>query len=154
MAVMKKGKASPGAMAFTRRMKDNCYLEEFKEKGTVDLAYVFFPGRANTNWAYFLVNGSPWQVSTEDIETIDITKDPLYAFLSQQYKEIGCWPPAMFKEMQTLPDGGQRFIFAYTLIDGPRVGKRVGSAVVSFDFNGAGTFLGAKLLRLTQDIPH
>jgi hypothetical protein len=153
MGVMKQGKASPEAMAFTRRMKDNCYLEEFKKMGTVDLASVFFPGRANTNWAYFLVNGSPWQVSTEDIDKIDITKDPLYVSLSKRYKQIGCWAPAIFKEMQTLPDGGQRFVFAYTLIDGPHAGKRVGSAVAAFDFNRAGTFLGAKLLRLTEEIP-
>jgi hypothetical protein len=63
MTVMKKGGASPQAMAFTRMMKDNCYLEKFKEMGKVDLAYVFYPSRANTNWAYFLVNGSPAMIS-------------------------------------------------------------------------------------------
>ena len=35
--------------------------------GQVDLAHVFYPSRANTNWAYFLVNGSPPMISTEDL---------------------------------------------------------------------------------------
>lgn len=153
MAVMKQGKASPEAMAFTRMMKDNCYLEKFQKMGNVDLAYVFFPRRANTNWAYFLVNGSPLLVPTEGIDQIDITKDPLYLSLSKHYHEIGLWDPAIFKEMQTLPDGGQRFIFAYMLIDGPRSGECAGSALVAFDFNREGRFLGSKLMRLTREIP-
>ena len=93
MSVMKQGGASPQAMAFTRMMKDNCYLEKFTKMGKVDLAYVFYPSRANTNWAYFLVNGSPPMISTENVEkfSIDITKDPLYASLSQRYRELGLW---------------------------------------------------------------
>ena len=55
--------------------------------------------------------------------------------------------------MQTLPDGGQRFIFAYALIDGPRAGKQAGWVLVAFDFDGQGRFLQTRLVRLTQEIP-
>jgi hypothetical protein len=162
MSVMKQGGASPQAMAFTRMMKDNCYLEKFKKMGRVDLAYVFYPGRANTNWAYFLVNGSPPMISTEEVHlttqgqgkfSLNITKDPLYASLSQRYRRLGLWPPAVFQQMQPLPDGGQRFIFAYALIDGPHAGKVAGSALVAFDFDGQGRFLQTRLVRLTQEMP-
>lgn len=162
MPVMKKGGASPQAMAFTRMMKDNCYLEKFKEMGKVDLAYVFYPSRANTNWAYFLVNGSPPMISTENVQlnaqgrdkfSINITKDPLYASLSRRYSELNLYYPAVFQQMQTLPDGGQRFIFAYALIDGSRAGKQAGWVLVAFDFDGQGRFLQTRLVRLTREIP-
>jgi hypothetical protein len=153
MKVMKQGGASPQAMAFTRMMKANCYLEKFTKTGKVDLAYVFFPSRANTNGAYVLVNGSPPMVSTENVEqfSIDITKDPLYTSLSRKYRELGLWDPAVFKQMETLPDGGQRFIFAYALINGPHAGKQVGWVLVAFDFDGQGRFLHSKLVRLTRE---
>jgi hypothetical protein len=149
-------------MAFTRMMKDNCYLEKFKEMGQVDLAYVFYPSRANTNWAYFLVNGSPAMISTEKVQlntqgrdkfSINITKDPLYASLSRKYRDLDLHAPAVFQQMQILPDGEQRFIFAYALIDGPRAGKQAGWVLVAFDFDGQGRFLQTRLVRLTQEIP-
>jgi hypothetical protein len=152
---MKQGGASPQAMAFTRMMKANCYLEKFTKMGKVDLAYVFFPHRANTNGAYFLVNGSPPLISTENVEkySIDITKDPLYASLSRKYRELGLWDPAVFQQMETLPGGGQRFIFAYYLIDGPHAGEVAGSVLVAFDFDGQGRYLKTRLVRLTRKIP-
>lgn len=162
MSIMKQGGASPQAMSFTRMMKDNCYLEKFKKMGRVDLAYVFYPGRANTNWAYFLVNGSPPMISTEEVHlttqgqdkfSLNITTDPLYASLSKNYRNLGLWAPAVFQQMQTLPDGGQRFIFAYALIDGGHAGKQAGSVLVAFDFDAQGRFLQTRLVRLTQEIP-
>lgn len=162
LAVMRQGGASAQAMAFTRMMKDNCYLAEFKNMGKVDLAFVDYPGRANTNGAYFLVNGAPPMISTEDIHEnakkrdkfyININKDPTYASLSRRYRNLGLWPPAVFKQMQILPDGGQRFIFAYYLIDGPHAGEVAGSAIVAFDFDGQGRFVQTRLVRITREIP-
>jgi hypothetical protein len=59
----------------------------------------------------------------------------------------------VFQQMQTLPDGGQSFIFAYALIDGPRAGKKAGWVIVAFDFDGQGRFLQTRLVRLTREIP-
>lgn len=162
LAVMREGGASSQAMAFTAMMKDNCYLAEFKEMGKVDLAYVVYPARANTNGAYFMVNGTPPMISTEEVNEnskkrnkfyININKDSLYSSLNKRYPNLGLWPPALFKQLQTLPNGGQRFIFAYYLIEGPRGGEKVGSALVAFDFDGNGRFLQTRLLRLTREIP-
>jgi len=153
MEVMKQGGASSQAMAFTRIMQDNCYLAKFTKMGKVDLAYVFYPSRANTNYAYFMVNGNPPLVSTEkEGGHIDITKDPVYSAWSRKYREIGRWDPAVFQTMEALPGGGQRFIFAYELINGPRSGEKVGWALVAFDFDGRGRFLQTRLLRLTRKI--
>lgn len=162
MPVMQKGGASPQAMAFTRMMKDNGYLEKFQEMGKVDLAKAFYPSRANTNWAYFLVNGSPPLISTENVQldaqgrdkfSINITKDPLYAAWSRKYPDLDLYNPAVFQQMQTLPDGRQRFIFAYALINGPRAGKQAGWVLVAFDFDGQGRFLKTRLVGLTKEIP-
>lgn len=161
MGVMKQGAASPQALAFTRTLKDNGYLEKFTEMGRVDLAYVFYPGRANTNGAYFMVNGSPPLVATEEVHlsvqmrnkfSINITQDPLYASLSKKYPELDLWPPAVFQKMQTLPGGGQGFIFAYALINGPRAGQQAGWVLVAFDFDAQGRFVQTRLVGLTREI--
>ena len=89
-----------------------------------------------------------WQNSS-----IDITKDPLYASWSKRYSDLSIYDPAVFQQMQTLPDGGQKFIFAYALIDGPRAGKQAGWVIVAFDFDGQGRFLQTRLVRLTREIP-
>ena len=88
--------------------------------GRVDLATMTFPLRANTNEAAFLVNGTPPLVSTElDEPSVDIAADPAYAALRQAFPEMTLWPTnAGFRRLETLPDGGQGFVFAYPLLDG------------------------------------
>ncbi len=156
-AVMRRGGASPAAVAFTgwfARQGHQVlgYLESFREMGRVDLASVMIPGRANTNQIYLMVNGTPGLVSTEDhLRQIDLTQDPRYFAIAAKYPKIMLWSGgAVFKQMEGLPGGGQRFIFAYDLKNGCHACEVGGSAYVAFDFDARGKFLGTKLLHLTQ----
>lgn len=154
-ALMRRGGASPAAIAFTRRLDGDAYAESFRKMGRVDLISVFYPTRANTNQVYFMVNGTPPLVSAEDhLGHIDITKDPRYPAIVKKFPKIMLWGGGpVFKEMQRLPKGGQRFVLAYFLLNGCHACKVGGSAYVAFDFNARGTFEGTKLLRLTESPP-
>lgn len=150
-AVMRQGGASPQAIAFTRMIKGEGYLESLQDLGRVDLASVAYPGRANTNQAYFLVNGRPLMVSVEDLGwKVEIRHDPLYPEIVRQYPRIMLWGGgAEFRDMEKLAGGGQRFVFAYFLVNGCHACEVGGKALVAFDFDPEGKFLGARLLRLT-----
>jgi hypothetical protein len=158
--VMRRGGASPQAADFTRLFARQGlgvpgYLETFREMGRVDLATVMIPGRANTNQVYFMVNGTPELVSTEDhLQKIDIRQDPLYPALAAKYPKIMLWGggPA-FKTMERRSGGGQRFVFAYFLRNGCHACEVGGSAWVAFDFDARGTFRGTRLLHLTKSPP-
>jgi hypothetical protein len=154
-SVMRRGGALPAAIAFTRRMDGDAYAESFRKMGPVDLISVFYPTRANTNQAYFMVNGTPPLVSAEDhLRRIDITQDPRYPAIVKKFPKIMLWQGGpVFKEMQRLAGGGQRFVFAYFLLNGCHACKVGGSAYVAFDFDARGTFEGTKLLRLTESPP-
>lgn len=155
-AVMRQGGASPAAIAFTRMIKGEGYLESFQEMGLVGLASVAYPVRANTNQAYFLVNGTPPLISVEELGwQIDISKDPLYPSLLKEFPKIMIWGGgAEFQAMQPLPGGGQRFIFAYYLLNGCHACEVGGSAQVALDFDARARFLGTKLLGLSRTPPH
>ena len=139
-------------------------MGEFREMGRVDLGSVEFPFRANTNTAFFLLNGSPSLISTElgcsvgggawhqpcqRKGAVDISQDPNYSRLKSQYPNLELWlAGADFKSAQAKADGGQHFIFSYILVNGCHacyVGSR---AEVAFDFDSNGKFTGTKLLKL------
>jgi hypothetical protein len=166
---MKQSGASQESMDFVRELAERKegegigWLGEFREMGRVDLGSVEFPFRANTNTAFFLLNGSPSLISTELGCTVgggwhqpcqrkgavDISQDPNYSRLKSQYPNLELWPAgADFKSAQAKADGGQRFIFSYILVNGCHacyVGNR---AEVAFDFDRNGKFTGIKLLKL------
>jgi len=153
---MKKSGASEEAIKFSREINDKLfgvtgYLEKFEEKGLIDLGFVMLPGRANTNGAYVLLNGSPPLISTElDPEyEPDITRDPNYPSLKKQYPNLIFWTAqASFISAQAKADGGQRFIFSYNLLNGGHAGEVLGTGEVAFDFDRNGVFKGTKLLKL------
>ena len=62
IGAMKTGGASNEAIRFAEWLAardDAGWADDFKELGPVDLVSTFQPFRANTNYSYFLVNGSP-----------------------------------------------------------------------------------------------
>ncbi len=156
---MKKSGASEEAIKFSREINDKLfgvtgYLEKFEEKGLIDLGFVMLPGRANTNGAYVLLNGSQPLISTEPDPEYepDITRDPNYPSLKQQYPNLIFWTAqASFISAQAKADGGQRFIFSYNLLNGGHAGEVLGTGEVAFDFDRYGVFKGTKLLKLVPD---
>jgi WD40 repeat protein len=93
-------------------------------------------------------------ISVEELDRwgkIDIQTDPLYPAIARRFPEVMLWggEPG-YESIQRLPSGGQRFIFAYVLLNGCHACDIAGYAHIGFDFDGTGRFLGAKLLRLTR----
>lgn len=153
-SIMKQAGATPQAIAFARMINGDGYMDSFREMGKVDIATAFYPFRANTNGATFLVNGSPSLISLEELDRwgkVDIRTDPLYAGIARRFPDVMLWggDPG-YVSIQRLAGGGQRLIFAYALLNGCHACDVAGYAQVGFDFDGSGRFLVAKLLRLTR----
>lgn len=155
VSIMQQAGASPQAIEFTKMLKGEGYLDSFRKMGKVDLANVFYPFRANENWDFIMINGTPRVIYAGDYDNfknIDIRKDPLYPSLIRKFPKLELWGHAEFKAMQRLPDGGQRFIFSFVLLNGCHACEIGGYANIAFNFNSEGIFLGTKLLRLTKKL--
>jgi hypothetical protein len=166
-SVMRQSGASSQAVQFAtllNREGDEGYMTSFRRMGRVDLVAVIHPFRANTNFAYWLVNGTPPvlettltgenQENTDEVDQrkrIDIKTDPLYSSVVKRFPELDLETGRnTFENMRRLPEGGQEFVFSFPLVNGCRACEIGGYAHVGFDFDPAGNFSGAKLLRLSR----
>ena len=149
VSLMQASGASPQAIEFTKLLQWEAFMSSFEEYGVVDLAGIAYPSRANDNFQHVLVNGMPQIVHVEDVWNIDITQDSNYPALVQKYPGLSVWGgDNNFDHMERLPQGGQRFIFSYSLVDFCHACQTGNSAFIAFDFDSRGQFLGVKLLRL------
>lgn len=142
--------ASPQAISFTNLMKGERYLSLFREMGIVDLGRTTRPVLNDPNVSdYILVNGQPQIIALWDsARHIDIKGNPNYGRLAQRFPNIQIWPMHAFESMQRLPQGGQRFIFDFVLLNGCRGCERAGHAKIAFDFDASGAYLNTTLVRL------
>lgn len=151
-AIMEKNGAATEAVAFTRLIGGEGYVSSFHERGRVDVVSVAYPFRANDNDGILLVNGVPRVVDVDDwayLRHLDIRKDRLYLSLVNRFPKAELWTGHhALPKAQRLPDGGQRFVLGYPLLNGCHACELAGTAEVAFDFDRAGKFLGTKLVRL------
>jgi hypothetical protein len=149
--VMKKFGASNQAVEFSNLLfqkDEEGYMVDFQEKGRVDLATIFFM-RANTNEVLHMVNGTPPFVSTEDhLSNIKIENNPAGRNLKKKFPNLSIWQ-SRFKGMKKLPDGGQRFIFAYLLKECNACEVK-GQALVGYDFDSNGVFKRTELIDIKE----
>jgi hypothetical protein len=147
ITLMKNLGASPQAMAFTKLMQGEAYMSSFTEFGIVDLAEITYPSRANGNIEYILINGNPQIVFVEDVYKVDITHDPNYPPLHQQYPNLQIeGGDNIFKNKEQISIGGERFIFGCQLADGCHACQIDNYAYIAFNFDGTGLFEGMELL--------
>jgi hypothetical protein len=160
-AQMQTHGAPPAAVQFTERLQSRSsgqigYLRDFRDSGQVDIAYVNYPLRANTNQGWLLVNGKPdfLDVDNQDLlPASEAHRAPPLAVLIQAYPQAALWPgdrsgtrrPAA----EERPDGGQLFVVDYYVLNGCHACERLGSARFGFRFDRFGRFLGARFLGLT-----
>jgi hypothetical protein len=152
VSIMEKYNASPGAIAFYEKYGHGGVLADFKELGRVDLGTIFYPFAANDNFLPVLLNGDPSLVPVYDIGNVDITHDPLYPVLSRRYPQLTIWPTEIYLVTpQSLPDGSQRFIISYLLVNGGHASPAEGYALFAFDFDAQGKFIGNHFLQLSYN---
>ena len=73
---MSKAGAPPAAVSFTRELYKQSHGEVgimtgFQAVGPVDIAWITYPLRANTNNGLLLVNGKPLIVNVEELKLLD-----------------------------------------------------------------------------------
>ena len=152
--------APPKAVAFSRLLERESdgqigYMRDFHKTGRVDIAYVYYPIRANENQGCLLVNGSPPIIDVDDLKLLAedrMKSDPSYAALASANLKVEIFPGdrggTTYPEVEALPQGGQRFIVSYYLLKGCHACARLGTASFAFDFDSAGKFLGTRFLRV------
>lgn len=156
ISLMRNLGASPAALRFTSLTDTAGYVRNFRNAGKVDIAYVFYPFRANENFGIVLVNGNPEMVDVDDFSVIDLAalkSDSTYLKIVREFPDAAVWPGDRYRldmpKSETLPDGTQRFLVGYWLQNGCHACERIGTIVYAFDFDKQGKFLGTKLVTVT-----
>jgi putative hemolysin len=154
--------APPRAVAFSKLLERQSdgqigYMTDFRKTGRVDITYVYYPIRANENQGCLLVNGSPKIIDVDDLKLLaedSMKSDPSYTSLASKNPEVAIFPGdrggMTYPQVETLPQGGQRFIVSYYLLKGCHACARLGTASFAFAFESAGKFQGTKFLRIRK----
>lgn len=156
---MRAAGASPDAVAFAKRAGGLQYVRAFRETGRVDVAWAVSPFRANTNDLVDLVNGNPPILDVDDPRYLDpsiFAADPGFAAIRAAHPDVTPFPGDRYRlravEGSTLPGGGQRFVVGEDLRDGCHACAILAEARVAFEFDVAGKFVGAHVVRM-QTMP-
>ncbi len=156
--------ASPEAIDFTGQyaLEHNgaiAILRDFQPVDTVDVGRAYFPDRNESRQTVLLLNGTPEVLDLGDLNVLpnaQLTKDAQFAALRRTHPQVGIFPGNNTKtdaqpRMQTPTNGGQRFVMDYPLRDGCESCALLGYASFAFDFDPAGRFQGASLVKLAAE---
>ena len=161
IAQMSKAGAPAAAVAFTKMLYqksegDVGILSGFHPVGPVDVAWIVYPLRANTNNGLLLVNGSPRIVNAEDLKLLDqkgMEQSFQFQDLQNQFPKVGVWPGdrdgTTWPNTQTGPNNGLQFILGYPLTNGCHACAHAGTALFTWNFDAEGKFLGTTFMGLT-----
>ena len=148
---MRAAGASQQAVAFAKANADNglFYARAFRKVGTVDIAYIQYPFRANELEGVLFVNGDPaiLDVDSEKFASqSNFSKDPTYAALAKKHPQISIWPGDRYHTnkplVKDLGSGQQLFVVEYILRDGCHACAQIGAASLNFTFDQQGRFTG------------
>jgi hypothetical protein len=159
---MPKAGASPAAVAFTRMLYqqsdgDVGIMSGFEAVGpAVDVAFITYPLRANTNNGLVFVNGSPRIVNAEDIKLLDqasMQQSPQFQNTKAQFPNVNLWPGD--RDGTTWPnsgsnsEGGVSFTLGYPLRNGCHACAQAGFAEFNWKFGPTGKLLGTVFMGMT-----
>jgi hypothetical protein len=157
--------ASPDAVAFTRAYAEQnqgrvALLHGFRPVDSVDLGYAYFPGGADLNRGWLLLNGTPGIINVDDLGLLpepEMMKDSAYAALRRHHPQIKVFsedrPFQTMPPADSLPDGGQWFDIDYPLKDQCQPCVVVGHASFRFEFDPTGQLARVKFLKVTPVNP-
>jgi hypothetical protein len=158
---MAQGGASAAAVAFTRELYkanggDVGIMYGFHKVGPVDIAWINYPLRANTNYGLLFLNGQPRILNVEDLKLLDqagMQQDPQFQNTKAQFPNVSVWPGdrdgTTWPNSQPGANGGVQFTVGYPLINGCHACERVGYAMFNWNFDSNGKFLGTKFIGMT-----
>jgi hypothetical protein len=149
-AAMARAGASKAALAFTRRLGDQAYLQALEPTGgPVAVARVVYPFRANENEAWLLVNGTPPLVDVDDRHNLPFPQmrgSAAYAEIQRHYPNVTFWPGDRGAAAPEVVRDGREIVVGYLLRDLCHACAIVGRVRYAFDFDADGKFLRARLV--------
>jgi hypothetical protein len=163
---MGKFGAPDDAISFTQTYADQnggmiAILQDFRPLDAVDLGYALFPKGADFNRRWLLLNGSPAIINFDDFSRLPVAKmqqDSTFRALQSRYPGVALFDGDRENgaglQMDSLPDGGQRFSIDYPLRDQCRACAEVGRATFAFTFDPTGRLAEVKFLKIAADAPH
>lgn len=147
--------AKLAAVAFTRSIHNEGWLDAFRNTGRVGLAYVEYPFRANNNQGCLLVNGSPALLDVDDSERWpreEMKADPAWRELLAAKPNAAIFPGDRAGVRGPVAiqygDGAQQFIVDYTVVDGCHACAVLALAFFGFEFNAKGRLSSVEYLGL------
>lgn len=158
---MAKAGASADAVSFTRELHKQSdgqvgIMTGFQPVGPVDIAWITYPLRANSNNGLLLVNGQPRIVDVEDLKLLDkkaMEQTPQFQDMKYRFPKVDVWPGdrdgKTWPNSQKGPNGGIQFVTNYPLIDGCHTCARAGFALFNWNFDAQGKFLGTTFIGMT-----
>lgn len=124
-----------------------------KTSGTVGIAYVIYPLRANDNQEWLFVNGQPPAIDVDDLQnlpTAAMEQSPAYAALKKAEPNVTLFPGDRSQSdgptIRTLSGNETRLVVAYGLLKGCHACAVLGRARFGFDFSSDGKLLGIHFL--------
>ncbi len=109
-------------MSFTRELYKQSHgdvgiLTGLQAVGPVDIAWITYPLRANTNYGLLFINGKPPIVNVEDLKLLDtktMQQSPQFKDLKFQFPKVDVWPGdrdgKTWPNSQPGPNGGLQFV--------------------------------------------
>jgi hypothetical protein len=158
---MAKAGASADAVSLTRELYKQSHgdvgiLTGLQAVGPVDIAWITYPLRANTNYGLLFINGKPPIVNVEDLKLLDtktMHQSPQFKDLKFQFPKVDVWPGdrdgKTWPNSQPGPNGGLQFVVAYPLINGCHACAHAGFAMFNWNFAADGKFLGTAFVGMT-----
>jgi hypothetical protein len=153
---MKKANATPAAVEFSKQLGEPGFVHDFKVGGPVDIAYVYYPYRANENQSCLIVNGAPSPIDVDNHTLVgadSLKHNSTHLSLAKTHKEISLWPGDRYgtetPDVEMGVNAGVHIIVNYTLREQCHACEVLGHAWFSFDFNPKGKFEGAKLIGIS-----
>lgn len=148
--------ASPEAVDFVQEYADEnggaiAILKSFHPVDQVDLGQVFFALGKDQGQHWVLLNGLPEIINLNNPKLIsqsDVQQNPDYVKLRAGHPTLEISFNAAKPAAKKTADGGQSFLVSYPLVEGCLNCRAIGEARYSFDFDAAGEFEGAKLVRV------
>ena len=157
-AEMKEAGASPAAVEFSKQLGEPGFVRDFRAAGPVDIAYVFYPYRANENQSWVIVNGMPPAIDVDNSKLVTIaaralTHNATYTGLAKSHPELSPWPGDRYSteipDVEMGANGGVHIIVNYRLREKCHSCAVLGHAWYSFEFDAKGIFAGARLMAIS-----
>jgi hypothetical protein len=155
LAVMTRHGASPQALALARWLIDSRiglgYITRYRaaKYAPVAAASVFFPGRANTNSAWYVFRGSPPFIDVERqamTATRALNFNRTFQQMRMTHPNADLWPsPGLITELRG-PAGGSRLVFRAPILAGCHACEVLGGVDLGYDFDMTGGFRGVAVV--------